>query len=443
MTNGAQVSRAVVATIVLAGCGSGQVTGSKFTSATPDVLKIGVFLQSGGDGSDEVLAAREINEGGGITIGDKTYRLELERTLMGETPETGVSAVSSMVSRGVVAALGPRWSSIMLGALADHSDGAAAAAIKANLLLVTGSATAAAISTLADDDLIWRTVPSDNLQGSVAASTAAGALKAKTASILFRDDAWGAGLAETFGAAFSAAGGRVLASIPYDPSGALDTYAFPQLEDLFKDKPDVVYLLSFDEIAQIGNRVVQGNYLQRYASAPPSFLAADGSFSENLLTNVPSAVLAHLRGTSPGPAPDDANYKKYVEANARAGFAKPSANGSNLYDSLYCVALAIQASGSLRAVDFKKAMRAISRNDGGDTTIGVGQWALAKATLASGAGIDYEGASGPIEFTSDGDPGGGRIALWTVIDDGKGGFAFDVSKGVSYVVNADGSASFQ
>jgi branched-chain amino acid transport system substrate-binding protein len=446
MTNRAMASRVswrMLTLASLAGCGGGQLTSGKPTGPTTNTVKIGVFLQSGGDGSDEVLATREINEAGGITIGDAVYSIDLVRTLMGETPESGVAAVTSMVSRGVVAAVGPRWSSITLGARPDHSDGAAAAAIAAHLLLVSGSASAAAISTLADDDLVWRTVPSDDLQGRLAASAASSRLHAKTASILFRDDAWGKGLAATFTAVFEAGGGHVLASKPYDPTVALNSYAFPELDAVFKDKPDVVYLPSFDEIAQIGNRVVQGDYLQPYGSSPPSFLAADGALSDNLLTNAPAAMLAHLLGTTPSPVPGNPNFQKYVAANAAAGFAAPEGNSANLYDAVYCIALAIQASGSLNADDFKKAMRAISRDDGGDTTIGVGQWPQAKAALASGAGIDYQGASGPIDFTPEGDPGRGRIALWTVVDDGRGGFAFDLSKGASYVVNADGSASFQ
>jgi ABC-type branched-subunit amino acid transport system substrate-binding protein len=425
----------------LVGCGGGTLTGPRQTGATEHVVKLGVFLQPGGDGSDELLAVREINEAGGLTIDGEDYAIDLVRAQMGETPDTGVAAVQSMVTQGVVAAVGPRWSSITLGKLPDHSDGAAAAAIAAHLLLVSGSATSAAVTTLGDDDLVWRTVPSDNLQGELAAATAAGALKAKTAAILFRDDAYGKGLASTFATAFEAKGGHVLASKGYDVSGSVNAYAFPELDAVFKDKPDVVYVVTFGEIAQVANRVVQGNYLQAYGATPPSFLSADGAFSDNLLANAPGAVLKRLQGTNPTASPDDPNFKKYAAANALAGFAKPEGNSANLYDAVYCIALAIQAAGSTDAEDFKKAMRAISRDDGGDTTIDVGDWVKAKEALAAGKGIDYQGASGPIDFTAAGDPGRGRFVLWSIVDDGKG-FAFDQSKSVSYVVKDDGTATF-
>jgi ABC-type branched-subunit amino acid transport system substrate-binding protein len=398
-------------------------------------IRFGVFIREGGDSADEVLAVREINAAGGITIGEQSHDLELIRVFDGASAEGGVKAVDSFVKQGAVAAIGPRWSSILLGARADHSDGAAHAAIEAGLPVVSGTATSAEISTLDDDDLIWRTIPSDDHQGQVGAHYAYEKRGARTAAILYRDDAWGRGLQATFAATFEQLGGTVQASASYDPERDLQGYDYPELADLLADKPDVFYILAFDEFPQISLRIVQGGYLEPYGDALPLFLNTDGSYDPSILTNASPEVLPHVVGTVPGPSPGNETYAKYLDAFEAAGLGPRENAWSYPYDAVYVLAYAIQAAQSTDAAELKQQLRAVSGPDGDDdVAIGLDEWAAGKKALERGEPIDYDGASGPIDFDENGDPSAGYYSIWQVTenDDGDLEFTFDESSNFEF-----------
>ena len=78
-------------------------------------------------------------------------------------------------------------------------------------------------------------------------------------------------------------------------------------------------------------------------------------------------------------------------------------------------------------------MRAVSRHDGDDVTVNVGDWAGAREALLAGRDVDYQGASGPIDFTAKGDPSRGMYDVWTVVADG-GNFAFEFHEGGSFTI---------
>ena len=413
------------------GCGDDGESGE-----SGDVIRIGVFLREGGDSADEVLAVREINAAGGITLGDESYSLELVRLFDGASAAGGVEAVEHFVEEGAVAAIGPRWSSIVLGDRDDHSDGAARAAIDQGLLIISGNATSAAISTLDDDDLIWRTIPSDDIQGEVGASYAYEDRAARTAAVLYRDDAWGRGLSATFEAHFEALGGMVLASVSYDPELDFDGYAFPELEQLLADQPDVVYLLAFNETAQVTLRAVQGGHLEPYDDELPLFLATDGSYDRGILTNAAPEVLSRFAGTVPGPSPSNETFAEYLDAFEDAGLGTREDAWPYPYDAVYLIALAIQASQSTDADDMKQRLRELSRRDEGDVTVGPNEWADAREALENGEGVNYDGASGAIELTAQGDPSAGYCSIWEVEpnDDGDLEFAFDPANEIEFAL---------
>jgi branched-chain amino acid transport system substrate-binding protein len=399
-----------------------------------NVIRIGVFLGEGAEGDDQLLAVREINRGGGLTIGGVDYTIDLVRELQGDTAATGVAALERMIDEGIVAAEGPRWSSITLGEADDHSDGVALTAAANNVMIVSGTASSAAITGLDDDALMWRTMPSDAFQGVAGANHAFEALGARRAAILLRDDIWGRGLAETFRTQFESLGGQVLTSVAYDTDEDLDSYAFPELDMVFADQPDVIYVLAFTELSQISNRVVQGQYLDAYGASPPHFFSGDGAFNSELSINAAPAVLDLLVGTVPAPAPDDPILVRFLDAYEEEGFGDRRLAWPYTYDAIYLMALAIQSAQSLDAQVFKGHMQQVSRDEGGDTQVQAGNWADAKAALLAGEGIDFVGASGPIDFTDQGDPSRGRYALWRAVSDGTGGYNFDSSQGIEYQV---------
>jgi ABC-type branched-subunit amino acid transport system substrate-binding protein len=300
--------------------------------------------------------------------------------------------------------------------------------------VISGNATSAAITSLDDDGFIWRTIPSDDLQGEACARYAYEQRAVRTAAILHRDDAWGRGLSARFTEVFEDLGGMVLASASFDPEIDLDGYAFPELERVFADEPDLIFLLAFNESPQITHRIVQGSHLEPYGDELPLFMATDGSYDPNILINGAPEVLPRLVGTLPGRPPSDPVFADYRERFVEAGLGPALNVWPYPYDAVYALALAIQAAGSTDARAIIDHLREISVDDGGDVVAEPNGWADAREALLNGEGVDYEGVTGPIDFTADGDPGAGFYTLWEIVkgDDGAFTIEFDDTNTVEF-----------
>ena len=85
------------------------------------------------------------------------------------------------------------------------------------------------------------------------------------------------------------------------------------------------------------------------------------------------------------------------------------------YDATFLMALAIERGGPKRE-NIPTALRDVANPPG--EIIRPGEWAKAKALLNEGKEINYEGASGDVDFDPNGDVGG-LFGLNTVDDSGK------------------------
>ena len=83
------------------------------------------------------------------------------------------------------------------------------------------------------------------------------------------------------------------------------------------------------------------------------------------------------------------------------------------YDAAYVAALAIQKAGRADRAAIRAALREVANPPG--EVVGPGEWAKARALIAQGAAINYEGASGPVDFNEAGDAQG-RIEVWEIRD---------------------------
>jgi len=403
---------------------------------------VGMLVQQAdiGDTQQELgaglLAMRQINEAGGLTIGGVDYRLTVQAEDHEGSAAGAVGALKRLYKQGVTATIGPPWSSLALGKEPDHSDGASLMARQFDMLLISPSATAAAITDLDDDDLQWRTIPSDTAQAEIGASELLGRNLTR-AAILYRDEAWGQGLAAAFTAAFEAGGGQVTAAVHYDSSGTeiadLNAYDFDaELDALFADQPQVILLYNFDELFQITSRIAAGHYLSRYGEAPPLFFGSDANLTSDLLVNGAPEVIQYMEGTSPTSDEADPYYQRFLGWIAAAELDAADNTAAPRYDAVFCLAAALQKANSLAADDVKQQLQAVSRKDGDELNVRPGEWAAAKAALLAGEDIDYDGVSGRVEFSDRGDPTTGLYSIWKVAA-GKGGkFVLDLSRTVPY-----------
>jgi branched-chain amino acid transport system substrate-binding protein len=403
---------------------------------------VGMLVQQDdiGDTQQELgaglLAMRQINAAGGLTIDGVDYQMTVQAQDHQSSAAGAVAALARLSKQGVTATIGPPWSSLALGKEPDHSDGASLMARQYDMLLISPSATAAAITDLDDDDLQWRTIPSDTAQAEIGARELL-SRNLTRAAVLYRDEAWGQGLAAAFTAAFEAGGGEVTAAVKYDASGAqiadLNSYDFDdELDAIFADSPQVVLLYDFDELFQITGRIAARDYLSRYGDKPPLFFGSDANLTSDLLVNGAPEVIQYMEGTSPTSDTNDPYYQQFTEWLAAAELDVADNTAAPRYDAVYCLAAALQKANSRAADEVKRELRAVSRKDGDEVTIHPGEWAKAKAALLAGEDIDYDGVSGRIEFSERGDPTTGLYSIWKVAAGKNGKFTLDLSNTVPY-----------
>jgi branched-chain amino acid transport system substrate-binding protein len=267
-----------------------------------------------------------------------------------------------------------------------------------HVVIISPSNTPTWVTELDDDDYTFRTTASDAIQGQVLGRLA-WEVGYRRASILYINDPYGGGLAESTKEWFEKSGGKVLGMAAYDPGSV--AYKM-QLMELAKGNPDVLVLIGYPEsgIVIIRQALSDGLFDQ--------FLFPDGMQSEQIIDSVGGDYLEGMYGTGPGAA-DTQSYKNYLEAyEAEYGEKPATAYTENAYDGLVIIALAIHAAGmEAFKADPGKAirdnLRKVANPPGEKITASVDGFRKAFQLISEGRDIDYEGAAGSIDFDKYGD----------------------------------------
>jgi len=277
----------------------------------------------------------------------------------------------------------------------------------ADILMISPGATAPYISTLPKDkgrDVLFRTAPSDTLQGVVLGRLAA--TMYSTASIMYVNNPYGLGLARQFQTSFERRGG--LATMVPHGEEVSESYV-DELRNAFSrkygTKPllgghlDVLGIFSYPEHAKI--------YVKEAIDVfeCKNFIFSDGSKSEELAAIIGPEKLEGMMGTSPGIA-FGKSYDMFKTAFTQAyGELPRSPFIANAYDAASVIGLAAYAAKAkgmpLTSVAIRNQLRVVAKPPG--TFIGPGEFKKAFALLDSGTDINYEGASGTVDFDENGD----------------------------------------
>ena len=384
-TRNAAVWLSIAAVISLAATGS-------FASPAQEDVQVGTLMTYTG-------ALREfgpkIHQGAELAANQLTAA-GLSINLLTEDTETNpiaaASAARKLVDLNRVVAI--------VGALASSSTMSAAESVTIpnSVVLISPASTSPAISDLPADrgrDFLFRSVPSDALQGRLAGTLAAA--RVGTASILYVNNPYGLGLAENFSAAFEAAGGAVLAMVPHDETPG-ESYT-AELRQALAGDPDVLAAYSYPQHAKIYLKEAIEFY--QYGA----FLFADGTKSQELIDEVGAANLEGLMGTAPGSAggaPRETFISQYEEAY---GEKPPLPFIENAYDAMAVVGLAAfraRANGAeVTGTSVRDNLRAVASPPG--EVVGPGDFARAFALIEAGEEVNYEGAAGSMDFDDAGD----------------------------------------
>jgi ABC-type branched-subunit amino acid transport system substrate-binding protein len=147
-----------------------------------------------------------------ILVNDSDIDLEVDaQTEDTQTdPSAGVAAANSLVNAGVPFVCGSASSGVNVPVSQQ-------AFIPNQIVGCSPSSTALSVTNLEDDDYIFRTAPSDRLQGRVMAQVASDRLGGASAATLYVNNDYGQQLSERFSEVFADAfEGEVFAQIPYN-----------------------------------------------------------------------------------------------------------------------------------------------------------------------------------------------------------------------------------
>ncbi|MFQ5796291.1 MAG: ABC transporter substrate-binding protein [Candidatus Bipolaricaulia bacterium] len=348
------------------------------------------------------IAVDEINGAGGIP-GVGLVRLEVRDS--GTNPEQGVQAATELVNvLGVQALFGAAASGVTIPI--------SSVTIPNQVVQISPSATSPAVTNLDDNDFVFRTAPSDEMQGVVLADLAFNGQGYRKISVISRNDAYGAGLADVLRREFEKLGGEVTSVSLYDPA---TTDFSAEITAASTRNPDVISLITFDE----GEALIA----QMVATGVTNFdLLVDGNKNQDLIDRIVGSIgpglLEGKVGTGPSAAPTlggekfDSLYRERLNED-------PFVFTPHSYDAIALLALAIAAAGKYEGPAIRDNIRRVANPPGELVTVGLLSIGLRLA--AGGRDVNYEGATGSVDLDSAGDPIS-PIGIWTI----KGGDIDDI-----------------
>ena len=365
-----------------------------------DKINIGVLVPLSGDSrelGDAVrkaceLAALEINRGGGVL--GKRIKLRIADTE--GRPESGVASARAMLTQNVLAYIGPLFSGITI-------EVAQQVAIPNTIPLISPVSTSPLITNLEENtgtDLIFRTVASDAITGGFAGRYVHDTLGKKTVSMIYVDDAYGAGLSAAFAQSFEDAGGTVLNRISYPFNNIEDILNFdfgPKVDSLFMGEPEVIYMVARSAAGAIIS-IVAESYIS--ALYHPLFIGADALNTTEFLQNASPVVTDSMYNFVAATDQASTNYQTYLQAYTSKYALNPSSFSENAYDALYLIAYAMIEAQSEDPQQIAALLRKVALEG---EEINVNEFIHGKTLIEAGTDIDYNGASGPLKLDANGD----------------------------------------
>jgi len=338
------------------------------------------------------LAVSQVNEQGGILGGELTM-ISADSAC---DATGGATAADKIINTdNAVAVVGGLCTGETIGAFNGSG-------LSGNVVFVSPASSAPALTTLEDNDLVYRTTPSDALQGVKLAQLLL-AKGVNDIAITYVNNDYGKGFADALSAAYTEAGGTVAASVAHE-EGKADYRA------------ELGNLVASQNLVVLAYANASGNTVLRQAVESGNFttyVGGDGMVGDDLLTGIDAAAVEGLIATRAG-APTGDSVDLYNAFSAE-GFEANATYAPQAYDAAFLLALAIEKNGSTSRDGLSAALRDIASAPG--EIIRPGEWTKAKELIAAGTDINYEGAGGSLDFDEVGDVDG--IIVELAVEGGK------------------------
>jgi ABC-type branched-subunit amino acid transport system substrate-binding protein len=334
----------------------------------------GALAAMGSKMADSIrMAEDEINAAGGINGKKLTVLIEDDAT----DPATSLAAVKKLVEiNGVQFVLGPM--------ISGGVNTAGPYVSEKQVLLITPSATSPLLTGAPFRDFVFRTCPSDDLQGTVMAQIALGQ-DLKKLVVFTMDNMYGVGLGEAAQRALVAGGAEVLEFIKYDENKMDYLTELTRIKGL---NPDGVIHVGYNDDARVVYKQALNLGLDEIL-----WVAPDGIYGSGMLVDEASAqfMATAVIGTRPGALEEDAVFEDFASKFRAKYNSDPEVYCDTVYDAVFLLAQAIERAGSEETAVVRDAL------------VEVGQ--------------GYQGASGSITFNTGGDRVSGIYEVWKVIEE--------------------------
>jgi branched-chain amino acid transport system substrate-binding protein len=341
---------------------------------------------AGGMVSAGNLVVDNVNAQGGILGGQKLVSITADGACSADT--AGPAADRLVNSENVTAIFGDYCTGSTLAAFNT-------AALPGNVVMISPSASAPTVTTVADNDLLFRTVVSDAFQGAKGADLLL-SMGIKEVGVTYVNGDYGKGLADQFVSSFTAGGGKVLANVAHEDGKA--DYR-PEIGQIESSGATTLVIYGYENAgggAILNQAIESGSFTQ--------YLGGDGMAGDALLASRDAANLQGLILTQAAAASGEA-YDVYAKLATDAGLVPDTTYGPQSYDAVFALALAIEKNGTADRAGVSKALRDVTSAPG--EVILPGEWTKAVELIKAGTDINYEGASSNLDFDAAGDIAGG------------------------------------
>ena len=364
---------------------------SKTEKSADNQVKIGIILGFTGPieslapvmAKSAELAIDEVNKSGAFMDGSsKLIAVRADSTCV-DAAAAQAAAERLITSDKVSAIMGADCSGVTTAVLKN-------VAIPNGILMISPSATSPALSTEPDNDLFFRTAPSDARQGEVIADLLM-EKGFKTAALTHTNNDYGKGLAASIKSNYESKGGTITITASHE-DGKGDYSS--EVAALAQASGDILIVAGY--LDQGGKGIIQASL---DSDAFNKFFLPDGMIGDAL----PKAIGPGLNGSIGSvPGTDSPGASKYSDLAKAAGF-ESGPYGPESYDAAALIMLAMEAAKSTDSNVFKNNVMDIANAPG--EKIYPGELSKALKLIKEGKDIDYVGATA-LELVGSGESSG-------------------------------------
>lgn len=391
--------------LIVAGCGQKQTSTGNGSDQSKTSAKVSIGFSTGFTGDmapwaeamdkAAILAVEEINASGGV-LGRQVEMFSEDNK---STVEGGVQAAEKLVKVNKVnCIIGPESDPMM--ALLNYA--------KENKvpIISTSAGTSSLDKAGGNGKYIYRTSASDSFIGVCETKVLRDEFKADRLVVIYENTEGSTSAADSVAKNFERFGGKVIDKVALNSGQS--TYA-SELKKAYSSNPPYVYLSAGQACAI---NVLKGRYQKNYGGdivgstelQTPELVNGAGQSAYGLLS-----VRIVEKENSKG-------WDRFIKLYDQKYKEKPLTGyyQSNTYDAVILAALAMEAAKSDTGEGIDNYLTKVSGSPG----VKVYSFAEGVAELKKGNDIDYEGASGPVDFNEYGSISAPAVAVMRVDDKG-------------------------